>query len=786
MDDVIQKILLEGDGEIVRALHTIGEEGSRVFEALERASAGGAGSMEALGTAVGGILTIMSTATAALIGFVEAQDSATQTAGFLAQAFGTTTAQLEGLEAGFAAAGVSAQTFERFAQRLTNTIAQQWPQITAAVRTSTTQQSEAHNAVIGSLQRVADAEHALQMEASETGAKLTSAYLSSASASLSLETAQEKLNTLMGNPPTAAQKQALALSEAQLAVKKAHNALYEASLASEKAEQEAVEAHAKAELALSEAHDRAEGAAEKEYQQSLTNLPKIAGALKGVIAGNEDLAKTVDLSAVSVQKLEQGLILAASTGDKEPSGIQTLTAASDLLSSATAKLIPEQTQLALVMRLGGQQMRSTGASAGEMLHVLQSGKAAFDDYAKAAESSFSASAEGKDNVEAYRQAFEKFSYTVSIANRDLAAMASPALTSFLSLLADSIKNTDGLLHNIIAAFEQLGRAVSTVIGGIVSGFQAASEALGLDKWQLLKIAILGVIAVVALFATPFLAIPAYITAIVVGAGLLYDEFFKVGQAIGAMWLRVKDSSVGQFISKIIDGMSQIVQLAAKLLGIKGGGSDGRSADVKKADAARDTQSNAKEPDNAGITSHSDDAGEGLDKVATSADKAASALDKIVSGKSSSSSSSSSSGGRYTSDGGSNTSGSWLGGLIRRFAEGGGAVHGAGSGTSDSILARLSNGEFVVRAAAVRAYGANFLHAINSMSFPGFAMGGLVPSPVRLAGSGGAGQASSTVNLSIDGHSFNGFRGPKNVVDELTSYAIGRQTSAAGTNPSWLK
>ncbi|MGW6652489.1 hypothetical protein AMK23_26345 [Streptomyces sp. CB02130] len=44
--------------------------------------------------------------------------------------------------------------------------------------------------------------------------------------------------------------------------------------------------------------------------------------------------------------------------------------------------------------------------------------------------------------------------------------------------------------------------------------------------------------------------------------------------------------------------------------------------------------------------------------------------------------------------------------------GGGMVTGPGTGTSDSILARVSNGEFVVRARSVAKYGAAFLSAIN--------------------------------------------------------------------------
>lgn len=59
---------------------------------------------------------------------------------------------------------------------------------------------------------------------------------------------------------------------------------------------------------------------------------------------------------------------------------------------------------------------------------------------------------------------------------------------------------------------------------------------------------------------------------------------------------------------------------------------------------------------------------------------------------------------------------------------GGQVVGPGTGTSDSIPARLSNGEFVVRAASVRKYGVGFLHAINRGHLRKYASGGLVSSP----------------------------------------------------------
>ena len=67
------------------------------------------------------------------------------------------------------------------------------------------------------------------------------------------------------------------------------------------------------------------------------------------------------------------------------------------------------------------------------------------------------------------------------------------------------------------------------------------------------------------------------------------------------------------------------------------------------------------------------------------------------------------------------------GLPKGFATGG-HIRGAGTSRSDSILARLSDGEYVVKASSVRRFGTGFLDAINSGVLPslkGFADGGFV-------------------------------------------------------------
>ena len=96
------------------------------------------------------------------------------------------------------------------------------------------------------------------------------------------------------------------------------------------------------------------------------------------------------------------------------------------------------------------------------------------------------------------------------------------------------------------------------------------------------------------------------------------------------------------------------------------------------------------------------------------------------------------------------------GKLLGFASGG-HVSGPGTGTSDSIPARLSDGEFVVNARATKQNRA-MLEAMNSGRIPAFASGGMVnPTPISAPSfaSGSSGRSgdikiSSTVNVNASG------------------------------------
>lgn len=84
---------------------------------------------------------------------------------------------------------------------------------------------------------------------------------------------------------------------------------------------------------------------------------------------------------------------------------------------------------------------------------------------------------------------------------------------------------------------------------------------------------------------------------------------------------------------------------------------------------------------------------------------------------------------------------------------GGYITGPGTGTSDSIPAMLSNGEFVIRSAAVDRVGLSTLEAINAGRVPEFADGGSVDDTIAATAVGGP----VTLQVSaIDATSFAGF------------------------------
>jgi hypothetical protein len=122
--------------------------------------------------------------------------------------------------------------------------------------------------------------------------------------------------------------------------------------------------------------------------------------------------------------------------------------------------------------------------------------------------------------------------------------------------------------------------------------------------------------------------------------------------------------------------------------------------------------------------------------------------------------------------------------------GGGAVRGPGTTTSDSVLARLSTGEFVMRAAAVKKWGVGMLSALNSGILPAFASGGLVsmPAPAGISSASAmlGGSSGRPVLLQLPDGSTTELRGQPDAVAQLERKLRRSVTAQATRKPGWYK
>ncbi len=140
---------------------------------------------------------------------------------------------------------------------------------------------------------------------------------------------------------------------------------------------------------------------------------------------------------------------------------------------------------------------------------------------------------------------------------------------------------------------------------------------------------------------------------------------------------------------------------------------------------------------------------------------------------------------------------------------GGRFSGRGTGTSDSNLIRISDGEFIVNARATREF-LPLLYAINGMrismadlfaGFRGFNLGGLVgglersmaslmPPPIRMASGGlvpAAAGARTPVHLHLPGGGeVVGMFEPEDVTELLTRGVTRKSIRSAGRSPGWRK
>ena len=109
---------------------------------------------------------------------------------------------------------------------------------------------------------------------------------------------------------------------------------------------------------------------------------------------------------------------------------------------------------------------------------------------------------------------------------------------------------------------------------------------------------------------------------------------------------------------------------------------------------------------------------------------------------------------------------------------GGVIRGPGTSTSDSILARLSTGEGILNAAAVRWLGEDTIHAFNNLMFPpAYATGGIAGGDTSMPSLG-------SLNLGVDGKRVATLYADDHAVRAVKRKMARSAQASQGARPRW--
>jgi hypothetical protein len=821
LEDIVQHISVEGVGDVGATFVTMAHEAESAFESIATAAESGSSGLALFGKGAAGIVIALTAMGVALATLAEKTAETGVKLEDLGESFGTNIAGMQGLEAAFAKFGVGPQQVERAVQRMTTSVANSVSEVNRIMRTSgAVQESAAEGVVSANLEvqdaqaknaevaqdqalkvrediiSVADAYHTLQFAAADAASTASNDMLSVGSAALSVQASVNALADAMRDTSVAAAdlgatSASLGVEEAQqrlqdlqsgtpnkeankqLQIRRAQQSVYSAELASKNADYK--QETAPRDLALKQ----------EQAQQSLAkSIQSLSDSM---------LKQTKDQTAVSpVEKaqLHYDQALQKQTKDLAESLTAPARAANALAMALTHVKEAAEKQYETMLkdpRLIQGGMRGEGPLAGHLDDIStrnknqavqeQAQQRARDEGRKFAPEDFMA--ELAKLFQNPRSGLTEADKNAMIAQRGggRQGQGSAEIVKALENLDIKKVTSEGEKN---PAFIQQGaelQKLTDIVSKVASlGAEARSDVLKVvaDK----KDVIPGGTGGAAGFFTNLLhELAAQRRQNVDGNAppvVKPEDSKPLGdlkeQAIGAA------GSLSQFRDhmSVLDGIDwQKLRDGAAPAPASGAPASGAPAPTSGAPAPKVSAPEA--PATAAVS----DLGEKakatiapLSALSEQAQAAAAALKRIIDAAGSEPQSKS----QPQSPASAPVSGNADGGAIR----------GPGSGTSDSILARLSNGEFVMRAAAVRAYGSDVFDRLNNMQFPGFAMGGPVLAGVGRPAASGAQKAGSVLNLSIDGHHFDGLHAPQDVAEKLTSYAISQQSSSAGRKPSWVR
>lgn len=732
LEDIIQRVLVQGQDEVVDAFKTIGEAGEKGLEKLSQLAEGSAFAGIAEGLA--GIVGVVTLVVGAFTALAKSSAETIVELSHLSEASGDTVEHISGVVQALARGGANTEGLQLAFKRLANSVATDWPAIEKEISSSADTMAGAQLKVAEASNNLGKAQQALATNSSKASREFINSLLGIAQADLTARQAHDALNVALGGTPD----KFLAIEQAELSATKATQAAADARSAAADKQAAQVQQQKDDLLALKKSQLDLSNSQRAASEAALKDLPTIIAGIKSITDGSHNAASGFDIAKVAVVDLAKGIIASTAKGDivdgfVKPTSIAVLRTVSDVFKNVE----DASTKTALAIKLFGRGVDQ------ELIKALSDGSKATEDYVHTLEHLNLTITDTEEHIaEGLHKSINQLSSDLGTVSAKFGIAFGPTVKQLIDDLDAALRKLsgDGTLKafadgaaNVFDTFTRGIRFVIDIITTIGNGIRNTFGEGTLNFLKNFSIAFGLIGAAVLLVSAPFIGLPLLIAAVIISIGEISKAWDKYkGDALAALdkvtkffsdsWNSVKDFFAGilqdignsfqnSFLKKIIDGIGQAIEavkkLATALLGLK-------TSQPTGSDAAA-----------AGLSGNP----EGL-----------------------------------------------------QFAEGG-QVNGKPG--RDTNLAWLSDGEFVMKDGAVSHYGAAFMHAINNLNFPRFASGGLNGNIARQAMSAG-GPSGRPVILQFPGGQSFGLTGNDETITNLSRFAIASQFSSTGKKPGWLK
>lgn len=848
-NSISQRIVLEGAEQVIALFEKMGKAGEDALTQIGNASKK-ENVFERIGNDVGTVFTRIGELATAVLGattaFVALENAASTTIvemAKLADQSGTTIQNISALSQIVGQFGVHTNQLPQVFSGLAQKVEQLWPRVTQAVRDSANKQI----ADMLAIQRATDALALSQINLEQIDRQLANQRVANsqsvADAQLNLAEARNKLAQLQGNE-LPFNPQDIAQARAALAVQQARLRLTEAQ---QKAARDAEEADIKAadaKLQRDTLQLQRDQLIKKSNEDKANDINNLAKFVDNLSKGIEDSSLKVNQS---VDNLIRGIVAASGAGIN---GVGDLAKSIGEIGTATPSTFEAMKKLADVFANMKDRTLAAAVAAGiwgrkigpEMLAFLSQGSAAIEEQIKRIDAlGITFDKNDAKVAQAFRGSFTTLVNTIAAVTDKIAALFAPLGSEVLDKVRTAIEQNFGSIkafaENVRDTITPIVRAITNVLLGIkapsIQGLSGKSLLDAIDVIQA-QAKIQGFVTSIKTF---FTSIEMFVTDTLPTAfSKLRDLLDSTAGAINRLFGTKLTGDelgvsllVGQFLGlnkAIIDVMGLVVNLGLLLVGLAllnpfaalivaaallgaaivlnwdkiqaflVGIWNQLVADwnatvdlwAQRVQAFVGAILGAWEAIKNGASGLWADLAAGFDSVISGI---ANAFNGMIDGIISRAQAALQAIKDFFANGLDAVPGGQVG--ASPFASGG-YVRGPGSGTSDSILARLSNGEFVIRAAAVQHFGAAFFHALNALRTPAFSAGGLVDAFSRVAiprfANGGLVAAGAgglhPVNISIDGRRLRGLFATPSSLEDLKRSAVMEQISSSGSDPSWRR